>query len=204
MKKAQLIIADDHQVVRQGLRNLVERAVGLTVVAEAADGAAVESLAREIEADLLILDIALPLKRGMQVLESLRAGGCKTPVLLFSMYPASQYVNYARRMGAQGFIGKDASSEELLLAIRRILAGGTSFPKPKETGDAGQNPFTALSPRENEVLHGLLSGEPLGVIAARLGVGAKTISTYRRRLLDKLGVQSNAELAALAARNALS
>lgn len=200
MKTARLIIADDHQVVRQGLRNIVDHAPGLKVVAEAADGAEAERLARELTADLMILDIALPVKHGLRVLESLRAGGSKLPVLLFSMHPASQYVDYARRNGAQGFIGKDEDSGELLRAIRRILEGGTRFPLLRGENAAGSNPFTALSRREAEVMRGLLRGDALGDIAARLGVSSKSISTYRRRLLDKLGLESNAELAALATR----
>jgi DNA-binding NarL/FixJ family response regulator len=198
MTAARLIIADDHQVVRQGLRNILDRTPGLKVVAEAADGAEAERLARELPADLLILDIALPVKGGIQVLESLRAGGTTLPVLLFSMHPAAQYVDYARRKGAQGFVGKDANDEELLRSIRRILAGGTSFSRPMDAGSAEDNPFVALSRREDDVLRGLLRGEPLADIAARLGIGAKSISTYRRRILDKLGVESNAELIALA------
>lgn len=198
MNEARLIIADDHQVVRQGLRDIIDHAAGLRVVAEAADGATAERLAREVPADLLILDIALPVKRGVQVLESLRRGGCGLPVLLFSMHPASQYADYARRNGAQGFIGKDESADELLRVIRRILAGGTGFSRRR--GD-GENPFAALSRREAEVLRGLLRGEPLADIATRLDIGAKSVTTYRRRLLDKLGVGSNAELAALAARH---
>ncbi len=201
MREARLIIADDHQVVRQGLINILERTADLKVVGEASDGNAAERLAREVPADLLVLDIALPGKHGLQVLESLRSSGCEVPVLLFSMHPAAQYVDFARRKGAQGFVGKDADGDELLGAIRRILAGGTCFPDPAKTGGTRDNPFAALSRREAEVMRGLLCGEQLGDIADRLGIGPKSVSTYRRRLLDKLGVGSNAELAALAERH---
>lgn len=203
MTKRRLIIADDHQVVRQGLRDIIERTADLAVVAEAADGIEAERLARARAADLLILDLALPLKRGVQVLEDLRAAGSTLPILLFSMHPASQYVAYARRHGANGFIGKNEDTDRLLRAIRRILDGGTAFPRTR-IAPAGENPFAALSRRETDVMHGLMAGEPLGDIAARLGVGAKSISTYRRRLLDKLGVSSNAELAVLVARHELT
>jgi DNA-binding NarL/FixJ family response regulator len=200
MKTARLIIADDHQVVRQGLRDIIDHAPDLKVVAEATDGNEAERLANTLPADLLILDIGLPAKHGLKVLESLRAGGSRLPVLLFSMHPASQYVDYVRRNGAQGFIGKDEDAGELLRAIRRILEGGTRFPRPRGEDSTANNPFSSLSRREAEVMHGLLRGEPLGDIAAHLGIGAKSITTYRRRLLDKLGVQSNAELVALATR----
>lgn len=130
MKEARLIIADGHQLVRQGLRNIFERASGFTVVAEAADGA----------------------------------------------------------------------EAELLQTIRFILDGGTRFPRPQHNAADRANPFAVLSAREEDVMRGLLCGEALADMAACLGIGAKSITTYRRRLLDKLGVNSNAELAALHAR----
>lgn len=202
MKSARLIIADDHEVVRQGLRKLIDATPGLSVVAEAADGVEAERLAREVAADLLILDIALPKRRGAHVLESLRASGSRLPVLLFSMHPASQYVDFARNHGAQGFINKGEESKALLRAIQRILEGGTAFPRIRNHNQPPEKSlFALLSRRETEVMRGLVRGESLAAIAGQLGVGAKSISTYRRRLLDKLGVASNAELALLAARH---
>ena len=200
---ARLIIADDHQVVRQGLRDIVSRTTDLKVVAEAVDGAEAEAVARTQAAELLILDIALPIRRGIQVLESLRADGISLPVLFFSMYPASQYVDYARRAGAQGFVGKDSDEAALLRAVRRILAGGSSFPvrqrvpRDEKTGD---DPFKRLSRREFEVMQALASGTSILEIAAGLGISAQSVTTYRRRLLEKLEISSNAELATLAAR----
>lgn len=199
--KARIIIADDHQVVRQGLRDILARTADLQVVGEAVDGAEAEALARADVSDLLILDIALPIRRGIQVLESLRADGIKLPVLFFSMYSASQYVDYTRLAGAQGFVGKDADESELLRAIRRILAGGTSFPgRNRGTADvaAGDGPFRVLSRREFEVMQALVGGTSILEIAARLGVSTQSVTTYRRRLLEKLGVKSNAELVTLA------
>ena len=202
--KSRLIIADDHEVVRQGLRDLLARTPDLEVVAEARDGPEAERLARERSADLLLLDLALPGANGVRVLEHLRADGIRLPVLLFSMYPASQYVDHARKVGAQGFVGKSDSSEALLHSIREVLAGREAFPAREggrpEPGPDG-NPFAGLSRRENEVMRGLLLGHSLQRIAEDLGIGAKSVTTYRRRLLDKLGVRSNVELAALAARH---
>lgn len=200
--KHRLIIADDHAVVRQGLRDIFARTPDLEVVGEAADGDEAERLVRREAADLLLLDISLPGRRGVQVLESLRAEGLRIPVLLFSMYPASQYVDYARRAGAQGFVGKDADAAALVRAVRRVVAGGTAFPvRRRMNHSATPDPFAVLSRRESEVMRGILAGTPLFRIAERLGVGAKSITTYRRRVLEKLGVKSNAELAALAARH---
>ena len=202
---SRLIIADDHDVVRQGLRDIFAHTPDLEVVAEAADGVEAERLARETPADLLLLDISLPRRRGVLVLESLRADGIRIPVLFFSMHPASQYVDFARRSGAQGFVCKDADSASLLRAVRRVVAGGEAFPgRPRSAERAAVDAFAGLSRREAEVLRNLLRGVPLVRIAERLGVGAKSVTTYRRRILDKLGVKSNAELAALAARHGVA
>lgn len=201
--RSRVIIADDHAVLRQGLRDLLSGTPDLEVVAEASDGAAAERLARTRPADLLLLDVALPGRRGLQVLESLRRDGIALPVLVFSMYPAAPYAEHARRAGAQGYVAKDADSPELLRAIRRVLAGGSSFPGRRGTGsrNGSGDPFTQLSARETEVMTGLLAGSSLLQIAAAAGITPKTVTTYRRRLLDKLGVRSNAELAGLAARH---
>lgn len=199
--KARVIIADDHQVVRQGVREILSRTPDLEVAGEAVDGAEADALARAGRADLLILDIALPIRRGIQVLESLRADGIKLPVLFFSMYSASQYVDYARQAGAQGFVGKDADEADLLRAIRRILAGGSCFParlRVAPDAAAGDDPFKSLSRREFEVMQALAGGTSILEIAARLGVSPQSVTTYRRRLLEKLEVRSNAELVALA------
>jgi two-component system, NarL family, invasion response regulator UvrY len=197
--KARIVIADDHQVVRQGLRDILSRTADMQVVGEAVDGAEADALARAGEADLLILDIALPIRRGIQVLESLRADGIKLPVLFFSMYSASQYVEYARQAGAQGFVGKDADEGDLLRAIRRIIAGGSSFPAGYRAVPAsGNGLFNTLSRREFEVMQDLVAGTSIVEIAEKLGVSSQSVTTYRRRLMEKLGVKSNAELVSLA------
>jgi len=202
--KARLIVADDHEVVRQGARDYISRTSDLEVVAEASDGEEAERVARAVAADLLILDITLPGRRGLQVLESLRADGIELPVLFFTMCPADQYLEYARHAGAQGFVGKDASLAELLGAARCILAGGTAFAVPNGEGiDSGAvgTPFARISRREAEVLQGLLHGDTLLQISERLAISANSVTTYRRRLLDKLAVRNNAELVALAVRH---
>jgi DNA-binding NarL/FixJ family response regulator len=202
--KARLIVADDHEVVRQGLHDIVSATTDLEIVGEAADGAAAGRLARTLAADLLILDIALPVRRGIAVLEALRADGLALPVLFFSMYPASQYTEFVRRAGAQGFVGKDADSCTLVRAVRQILAGQTHFAPDSPHAASGSDeadPFAGLSPREMEVMMGLLDGASLEQIAKSLQVGTKSVSTYRSRLLIKLGVTSNVELAAMALRN---
>ena len=200
--KARLIIADDHQVVRQGLRDLFAHTADLEVVGETGDGLEAERLARTLAADLLLLDVAMPTRRGIQVLESLRADGIALPVLFFSMYPPDQYMDYVRRACGQGFVGKDADTTVLLRAIRQILRGGTYFPGrlPVRQRNAGEDPFARLSERELEVLRGLVAGTSLIDMAVNLGLNPRTVTTYRRRLLEKLDVKSNAELVALTMR----
>ena len=201
--KARLIVADDHEIVREGLRKLVEETFDLEIVAEAADGVQAERLARAVRAELLVLDIALPRRRGVQVLQSLRASGVPLPVLVFSMYLDEQYATVVRRAGGQGFVPKSADGTVLLRAMRRVIAGGTAFHHrdADASGERGQrNPFTKLSRRESEVLEGMVAGTTLDGIGTDLGIDAKSVTTYRRRLLDKLFVKSNAELIALAVR----
>ena len=202
--KARIILADDHEVVRQGLRDVIAATTDMMVCAEAADGLGAERLARAGVGDMLLLEIGRPGRRGMQVLQSLRADHNAMPVVFFSMYPSAQYAASARAAGAQGYVGKDASTADLLQAMRRVLAGGTSFPpvrKRAARAAKSDDPFSELSRREIEVMQGLIRGVSLRDLSASLGVGSKSISTYRSRLMTKLGVESNVELAALAARH---
>lgn len=194
--KARLIVADDHPMVRQGLRDLISTTTDIQIVAEASNGVDAEHLARTVPADLLLLDISMPQRNGVQVLESLRADGIGLPVLFFSMTDAGQYAPYALRIGAEGFVGKEAESELLLEAMRQILLGGTSFPSVVTVTKDGikRSPAKILSVREKQLLQGLLRGDSLVAIAAELDISSASASTYRRRILDKLGVQNNAEL----------
>lgn len=199
--KSRLIIADDHPMVCKGVCDIVAGLADAEVVATAYDGEEAEHLARTIPADLLILDIALPRKSGLKVLEALRAEDRALPVLFFSMYPASQYVPYLRQQGAQGFLGKEANESTLVAAIRKILAGKTVFPESAASGHGRRSMRGGrLSAREDEVMRHLLRGVPLVVIAAEMGNSAQSVTTYRRRLLDKLNVTNNAELIALMQR----
>jgi two-component system, NarL family, invasion response regulator UvrY len=199
--KRRLILVDDHPMVLQGLRHMVRRADDLAVVGEAADGAAAEALARRLPADLLLLDVGLPGQGGVQVLQALRRDGIALRVLFYSMVPIAQYAAYLRRAGAQGIVGKEVDEATLLQAIRGVLAGQTVFPvgTAAPRGRPGQG-VAALSPREAQVLQGLLDGQPLVALAQQLGVGVPSVTTYRRRVLDKLGVANNAELIKLMSR----
>lgn len=200
MQPKRILVVDDHHVVRLGLRNLIDCSDDLKVVGELAHGDEVEKVVAKTPADLLILDIAMPDKSGIQVLQTLRRNGHTLPILIFSMHPSAQYADFVRRHGAQGFIDKGEEGAEMLRAIRQIVAGETYFPNLPGDEQRTGGPFATLSRRESEVLNGILRGDSLQSIAAALSIGPKSVSTYRRRLLDKLGVESNAELAAMATR----
>lgn len=197
MKAQRLILADDHPIVVDGLSTLFA-AQGVQVVAVARDADEAERLALQTPADLLLLDVALPKRSGIRVLESLRRGGCTLPVLFYTMVPVAQYTAYMRRAGAQGVVSKAADAPALLQAVDTVLAGGTAFPAANDDGAGNARgragKATTLSPREAEVMQGLLDGHSLVAIAAELGISVPTATTYRRRVLDKLGVASNAEL----------
>lgn len=197
---ARILIADDHAVVRQGLREMFAQCPDLRVVAEAADGLEAERLARTLELDLLLLDVAMPGCRGIEVLESLRRSGLALPVVFFSMYPAAQYADYVRRAGGQGFLSKDADGATVIACLRRVLAGEPCFPRRNRRAAVPANPFDTLSRREQDVLRGLLQGHTARAVAAQLGITDKSVGTYRRRILDKLKVSSNAEAISLALR----
>lgn len=217
-----LVIADDHAVVRQGIHGMLA-GTEMAIIAEADDGLEAERLARTLLPDLLLLDIALPGQRGIAVLHALRAAGFTFPVVFFSMYPASQYAEHVCRAGAQGFISKDAGRDVLLAGLRQAMMPvhaqsgqkPTTNPPPPETGhtatatESGTQThpdparLDSLSRREQAVFQALIQGYSARAIAEQLGISDKSVGTYRRRLLDKLGLSGNAELIALAARNDL-
>ena len=208
--KGRIVIADDHWVVRHAMKSLLVSRPDLEVVGEASDGHQVLSLAQLLKPDLIILDISLPGLTGMQVLEHLKGAASTCAVLVFTMHPADQYLKHVIALGARGFISKDSESTKIGDAIDAILAGNTAFPSAKKEEfkrrrNAGSSTSTMdpLSKREDEVLQGLVHGERNSVIALRLNISAKTVATYRLRILEKLNVENNAELVALATQSGL-
>ena len=194
--KSRLIIADDHPVILQGLRELIAMTPDLEVVAEASNGVDAEHLGRTVVADLLLLDITMPQRNGVAVLESLRADGIALLVLFFTMTDAHQYSAYVQHIGAQGIVEKNAESGELLHSIRQVLGGGNCFPAARRVFNATAKVANAgvLSARENQVMKGLMRGDSQVSIAASLGISNASVNTYRRRILDKFGVDNTAEL----------
>ncbi len=177
--------------------------VDLTVVADASTGPEALYAIERGGIDLVILDIALPTFGGAQVLRIMRENQLRTPVLFFTMYPADQFALFLYNSGAQGFVGKNADNSEIIKAIRTVIAGETYFPtlRQKRSHSKKSEPSVeALSARENAVMYGLIKGNTLIEIAQSLGITTKSVGTYRMRLLEKLGLNNNAELVTFASR----
>lgn len=202
-------IVDDHQIVRAGFREMLADELGIAVAFEAASGEeALDRLGRD-PCDVLLLDLALPGQSGVDVLRILRQRHEALRVLILTGYPEERYALAMIRHGADGYLCKDCDRDELLHAVQTV-AQGRRYLSPRAAslvadGVAGDSPppHQELSERELQVFLRLARGESVSSIGAALHLSVKTVSTYRSRLLDKLGVASNAELAAYAIRNGL-
>ena len=187
--------------MRAGLRQIISGADDSTVVEEVADGHAVADAVERNRYDAVILDVSLPGKNGLEVLKDLRRKYPRLPVLILSMHPEEQYAVRAFRSGAAGYVIKDAAPEELLRALEKVLSGGKYVSSGMaerlalsvEAGAEGPRHET-LSDRELEVLCLLSSGNTVGEIGRALGLSPKTVSTYRTRISNKMGMETNAEL----------
>jgi two-component system invasion response regulator UvrY len=206
-----LLIADDHPVVREGLRRIVADHPELEVVGEAVNGDEVLTLLRRLPADVVLLDIAMPGPGFLQVLEHLRAEHPSVAVLVLSVHPEDQYAVRALRSGAAGYLTKDHSPEQLVDAIRKVHRGG-KYVSPTlaerlaaDLATAGTRHLRheALSHREYEVLCLLGSGRTVKEISTELRLSPKTISTYRARVLEKMQATTNADLVRYAAQHGL-
>lgn len=196
-----ILIVDDHAVVRSGVKQFLAGADEGARVEEADSGQGAVTLAAEKEWDLVLLDIGLPDLDGMEVLRRIKREKPELPVLIFSMFAEDDYAMAALQAGAAGFLPKDSSPEEILEAIRRTARGGkylSAHLAEKLLAGAAPNgkklPHEFLSEREAEVMRQLSRGASLTQIAERLHLSPKTVTTYRTRILDKLQLDSNAEL----------
>lgn len=216
MKTLNVLICDDHWIVRQGLRQTLADAPGFDVVAEAADGAACLRAAREIEVDVVLLDIALPQRDGLDVLKQLKSEHPKLPVLMLSTYPDKQFAVRALKLGAAGYLNKSADPADLLAALRKAAGGGvyvtpalaealaTSISAQGGDGAHGDGAAVErLSNREYQVFRLLAEGQSVGQIAERLHLSSNTVSTYRTRIFEKTGVRNDVELALYAVKHQL-
>jgi two-component system invasion response regulator UvrY len=196
------VIVDDHPVIRRGIRDILTECESVEVVAEASTGAEAMKVVGEAAPDLLLLDVTLPDRSGIELLRDLLALHPKLKVLVLSIHPEEHYAVRALRAGARGYLTKDSAPEELVSAIARVTAGGryVSEEIARQLAKWGEHqygelpPHELLSDREFEVLRMIGGGKSVSQIAGELGVSVKTVSTYRTRILEKLGMESTAEL----------
>jgi DNA-binding NarL/FixJ family response regulator len=205
-----LLVADDHEVVRSGLVQLLKQRPGLRVVAEGATAAETLARAQEPDIDLVLLDLNMPGARGVSLIETLRQLRAALPIVVLSMHDDGQVVSRALRAGANAYVTKGSSFAVLAEAIDRA-AGGGRFIDPavveRVVFDQANMPVPlheTLSARERQVLNLILEGVRLGEIADRLHVSAKTVSTHKTRLMQKLRVDNNADLVRYAMHNGLT
>jgi len=196
-----ILIVDDHPIVRQGLRQTLLDSVDVGHLGEAATAQQALDLVRQQDWDAVVLDIGLPGRGGLEALKDIKHERPRLPVLILSMHAEDQYAVRAIRAGAGGYLTKEAATEKLVEAIRKITTGGR-FISPdladllatELSGGADGPPHASLSDREFQVLCLIGSGLPVGDIADRFALSVKTVSTYRTRILEKMRMKNNAEL----------
>jgi len=205
-----IIIADDHPIVRAGMKQIISEAVDMSVADEAGDGRQLLNKIRAENFDVVILDITMPHIDGLDVLKQLKIEKPKLPVIILSIHPESQYALRVLKAGASGYVTKTSAPDELITAIRKVHRGGKYIsPSVAEKlafqleADFEEMPHEALSDREYQVLCMLASGKTVTEIAEELALSVKTVSTYRSRILEKMDMKNNAELIHYAVQNKL-
>jgi DNA-binding NarL/FixJ family response regulator len=196
-----VVIADDHTIVREGLKQILLTDPEIRIVGEARDGLEVMSCVRELEFDLLLLDMSMPKKSGIELIKQIKGEKPKLRVLVLSMHEEQQYAIRAIKSGASGYLTKESAPAQLLSAIRKVAAGGafisTAVAEQLALGAMPQTEgprHTALSDREYQVFQLLVSGKAVSDIAAQLNLSVKTVSTHKARLMEKMGMSNQAEL----------
>jgi len=205
-----ILIADDHAIVRAGLRHFISDQPDMQVAGEASTGSEAIALVRSGEFDVVLLDISMPDKNGIDTLKTLKQVRPELPVLMLSAYAEGQYAVNLLRAGAAGYLSKEAASTQLVGAIRTVVLG-RKFVSPAlaqiladgVTGDADSPLHGELSQREFQIFCKLAAGAAVSKIADELHLSVKTVSTYRTRVLEKMGMKTNADLTYYAIKNGL-
>jgi DNA-binding NarL/FixJ family response regulator len=204
-----VLLVDDHEVVRKGIRAILEDRCSPIDIAEAGTGEGALQKLEEVF-DAVILDLSMPGRSGIDLLAEIKHRHAKLPVLILSLHGEEQFAVRALRAGAAGYLTKAAAPDQLVTAFEKIVRGGryvseTLAERLAATagGDGTAAPHDRLSNREFEVMRGIASGESVGEIAARMHLSVKTVSTYRTRLLEKMGMETNSELTRYALQNGL-
>jgi len=202
-----IIVADDHAVVRKGLKQILLEMSGVKAVEEADNGPALIEKVTKEDFDFVVLDISMPEQSGLLTLKEIKTRKPKLPVLMLSIHPEEQYALRALKDGASGYITKDSAPDELVKAIQKILSGHkyiTQTIADKLVGDFGDKlPHELLSDREYEVFSMIAVGETMTDIADKLALSVKTVSTYRSRIYDKMNMKSRTEITLYAIQNKL-
>lgn len=196
-----ILIADDHAIVRKGLVQILQEEFPVAEITEVANGnQALEVVNKQIW-DVILLDISMPGKNGIETLKQIRANGIKAPVLMLSMHSEEQYAIRVLKAGASGFLNKQSATEELLTAIHKVLSGrkyitaSLAEKLAESLGEHEKKPsHELLSDREMQVLQLIASGKTVSEIAEEISLSVNTISTYRARILEKINLHNNAEL----------
>jgi DNA-binding NarL/FixJ family response regulator len=210
MKKIRILIADDHPIVREGYKKILMSQPDMDVTGEAGNGQEVLDLTQKKDFDLILLDISMPGRSGLEILKELKSQKPHLPVMILSIYPEEQYAVRAFRDGASGYLTKASTPKELISAIRKVSQGGryvTEALAEKLTyflhGDVDKAPHEKLSDREYQVMLLIASGKTVTLIAEELCLSVKTISTYRRHIMEKMQFTTNAEITMYAIQNKL-
>lgn len=209
-----ILIADDHALFRRGLRALLEKQAGLQVVAETSDGPETLAAAARLRPDVVLMDISMPGLNGVEVSRRILADGIPARVIMISMHSSRRFVTESLKAGAMGYVQKDSTLEELLAAIKSVLAGRVYLSRLIDDSvirdyvaiarRSSDSAFSVLSAREREVLQLLAEGKGTKETAGALHVSAKTIETHRQRIMEKLNAHSVAELTKYAIREGLT
>lgn len=213
MTSVKILIGDDHRIVREGLKLVLADAPEIEVVAEAETGPQVllqvASLGGHAGLDAVLLDIALPGRDGMDVLQALKKSWPQLPVLMLSTYPEKQYAVRCIKLGAAGYLNKSAHPDDMIAAVRKVASGGLYVSAIAAEAlasamgaSAVRSGLEALSHREHQVFRLLTAGKSVSEIGAQLALASNTVSTYRLRILEKTGAKNDVELALYAERNA--
>jgi two-component system, NarL family, invasion response regulator UvrY len=208
-KAIRVLIADDHRIVREGLKQVLADAPEMQVVAEESNGQEVlDQVAQRMPdgLDVVLLDIAMPGRDGLEVLQNLRQAWPKLGVLMLSTYPEQQYAVRCIKLGASGYLNKSADPDEMIAAVRKVASGGiyvtplTAEALASAVGSSSKTGHESLSHREHQVYRMLIEGLSVTQISAQLALASNTVSTYRARILEKTGTRNDVELALYAER----
>jgi two-component system, NarL family, invasion response regulator UvrY len=207
----QVLVADDHAIVRRGLKQIVADTNGIVVAGEASNGDELMRLVQERPWDVLILDISMPGRSGIELLKDVKLRQPDLPILMLSIHSEAEFATRSLRSGASGYLPKETAPEELISAIRKVYSGGR-YISPGQAEkllfqfqtESTRPVHEDLSNREYEVLRSLGAGKTISQIASELNLSTKTVSTYRARLLEKMNLRTTAELTRYAIKNNLA